>query len=331
MEFATVLLLGIAPLTAVSVLLLHRHAARARARAVAVFHPGPARFSGAVIARRRAMWSVTAAAALMGVALAQPLGGYEEGVASRQGRDVLVVLDVSLSMYARDHEGASRADAARDAVERLVDRFAATGGHRLSLLAFAGRASLLLPPALDYETFRARHQDVGPHEIPRRGTRLDTGLAAALGSIKPGEEQFTDVVLVSDGEDHSTVLRSASRELRDTGVAVHVLAMGTPGAPVPVLVPTADGPDAPLLFQDEPVRSTADHASMRDLAAFSGGMFCAVLQANCIGRVFEAIDSGPTRPLATEGRERNRRPLYHWLVVPALVLLMGAMLWGRIR
>ncbi len=331
MEFEHVSLLWIAPLAAAGLLLLHGHAARARARAVAIFHPGSGQLSAMAVARRRATWSVAIAVALMGIALARPLGGFEEGVASREGRDVLVVLDVSLSMYARDHDGSSRAEAARDAVDRLVELLAGDGGHRLSLLAFAGRATLLLPPALDYEAFRTRFDAVGPHDISRRGTRVDTGLAAALGSIETGDEGFTDVVLVSDGEDHGTALRAAGRNLRGTGVAVHVLALGIPHLPTPVLVPGADGIDAPLLYQDEPVRSRADHASMRDLAAFSGGSFCALSQADCIGDVFTAIDGAPKRAFAAEGREQRRRPLYHWLAVPALVLLMGSALGWRAR
>ncbi len=331
MEFEYISLLGIAPLAAASVLLLHSHAARARARAVAVFHPGSGQLSAVVVARRRATWAAAAAVVLLGLALARPLGGFEEGVASREGRDVLVVLDVSLSMYARDHDGASRSDAGRAAVERLVDRLAADGGHRLSLLAFAGRASQLLPPALDYETFRTRFDALGPHDIARRGTRVDTGLAAALGSIKTGSEAFTDVVLVSDGEDHGTALRAAGRNLRGTGVTVHVLAAGIPHLPAPVRIPGADGTDAPLLYQDEPVRSRADHASMRDLAAFSSGTFCALHQADCVGDVFAAIDSAPRRAFSAEGREERRRPLYHWLALPALFLLAGGAMWGRAR
>ena len=331
MEFEYISLLGIAPLAAATVLLLHGHAARARARAVAVFHPGSGQLSVAAVARRRATWFAAAAVTLLGLALARPLGGFEEGVASREGRDVLVVLDVSLSMYARDHEGVSRTDAGRAAIERLVDRLAADGGHRLSLLAFAGRASLLLPPALDYEAFRTRFDGLGPHDITRRGTRVDTGLAAALGSVETGSEPFTDVVLVSDGEDHGTALRAAGRNLRGTGVTVHVLAVGIPHLPAPIRIPSADGADAPLLYRNEPVRSRADHASLRDLAAFSGGVFCSLHQADCVGDVFVAINDAPTRAFPAEGKEERRRPLYHWLALPALILLLGGAVWGRVR
>ncbi len=329
MEFEQVFLLAVAPLTALAVLALHAHAAHARRRTLAALAAGSGPWAAAVPARWYRAGLTAAAVALLGLALARPVGGIEEGSAEREGRDVLVVLDVSLSMYARDHEGRSRAEAAREAVERLVEQLAKGGGHRLSLLAFAGRASLLLPSAFDYETFLARFDATGPHDVSLRGTRVDSGLAAALGSIDSGDEPFTDVVLVSDGEDHGTALRSAGRNLR--GVKVHVLAAGTPDRPAPVRVPTADGTDAPLLYRDEPVRSRADHASMRDLAAFSGGTFCALQREDCAQDVFEAIDRAPARSFAVEGQAQRRRPLYHWLTVPALLLLVGGMAVGRAR
>ncbi len=330
MEFEYLLLLGTAPLAAAAVLMLQAHAARARMRTAAVL---AARFDrrAAASVRWYGAGAAAAAAALVGLALARPVGGIEEGMAAREGRDILVVLDVSLSMYARDHDGASRADTARDAVERLVERLAAGGGHRLSLLAFAGRASLLLPAAFDYGTFAARFDAAGPHDISRRGTRVDSGLAAALGSIEDGDEPFTDVVLVSDGEDHGAVLRAEGRNLRGTGVKVHVLALGIPHRPTPVRVPSADGTDAPLLYRNEPVRSRADHAVLRDLAAYSGGTFCALHRADCVADVSEAVERAPARRFAVEGQAQRRRPLYHWLTVPALILLIGGLAAGRSR
>jgi hypothetical protein len=70
---------------------------------------------------------------------------------------------------------------------------------------------------------------------------------------------------------------------------------------------------------------------MRDLAAFSGGTFCALHQADCVGNVFTAINSAPTRAFPAEGRGERRRPMYHWLALPALLLLVGGAVWGRAR
>ena len=101
--------------------------------------------------------------------------------------------------------------------------------------------------------------------------------------------------------------------------------------PAAVRIPTADGPDAPLLYQGQPVRSIADHASLRDLTAFTDGTFCALVQEDCVGDVFEAIDSSPRRPVSLDVLERSRRPLYQWLVFPALLMLVGGVIVERLR
>ena len=140
MEFAHGVLLVLAPLVAACILLLHAYGARARVRALAAVSSVSGRFRRVAGGRRWAAWCTAISGALLGAALAQPLGGFTTGAAEREGRDVLVVVDVSLSMFARDHEGMSRAEVARGAVDQLIDRLSASGGHRLSLLAFC-RAS----------------------------------------------------------------------------------------------------------------------------------------------------------------------------------------------
>ncbi|MDP6953903.1 MAG: VWA domain-containing protein, partial [Alphaproteobacteria bacterium] len=99
--------------------------------------------------RRAKAGCLILAVGLMVMALMQPRWGLKPEEAPRFGRDIIVVLDVSLSMLAED-VAPNRLERAKAMVRDLIETFREEGGHRLGLVAFAGRASLQSPLTLDY-------------------------------------------------------------------------------------------------------------------------------------------------------------------------------------
>jgi Ca-activated chloride channel family protein len=99
----------------------------------------------------KALCTVGAVAALV-LALMQPQWGIDWQDIPRHGRDLIILLDVSISMKAQDVLP-NRLEQAKQAVRKLVEYLQTTGGHRLGLVAFAGRASLRSPMTLDYPFF----------------------------------------------------------------------------------------------------------------------------------------------------------------------------------
>ncbi len=328
MDFeGSLLLAALAPATGFVMWGFYRHGAVIRTRALSIFFSDSSRFSSIRFQRRREALLVGVASILLACTLLRPVGGIETGTASREGRDVLVMLDVSLSMLARDHPGdeipSTRFDVAKMTLEGLVEALSLAGGHRLSLVVFAGRTSLLLPPALDYNTFLARIQETGAHDVSRRGTRLGEAIATALAGVEEDSLSYTDVIMFSDGEDHGMLLREFRRDLAGREISVHVIAFGDPKRPTPVRIPTADGGEAPLLFQGRPVMSNADHGTLRDLAAFTNGRFATPDDNDSLEAIFDSIRDKPTRLVATGGGQERRTPLFAWLAAPALLLLIS--------
>ena len=193
------------------------------------------------LARRRTVRAgLTAAAlALIGLALAGPRVGQAERDAQTESLDLLVVLDVSESMRTED-VAPSRLERATLEIERVVE---ARQGDRVGLVVFAGEAFLQCPLTTDRSAVRLFLQSVDTEQIAIQGTDFSRALATAREAFdsaggEDGRDAAPDrpraLLVVSDGEDHEGGLGEIADALRDEGVTLLALGVGTDaGGPIP--------------------------------------------------------------------------------------------------
>jgi len=200
-----------------------RHVARRRARTL--LGPGAGRAGGA--ASDAALW---VGLALAGAALLGPELGERRVWRSASGVDVVVLLDVSASMLARDAPP-SRLDRAREAARRAL--VALAPGDRAALAAFAGRGVLLTPLTHDRAALVEMLPALDPDLLQEGGSRLGAGLLAALEAFEAESTRPRALLLLGDGEDpeHGEIPVPA---VARAGVRVVAAAFGSEaGAPVP--------------------------------------------------------------------------------------------------
>jgi Ca-activated chloride channel family protein len=201
------------------------------------------------------------------LALAQPRWGEGRERVRREGVDVVVVLDASLSMGALDVRP-SRLDVAETLIRRLVQE---TPGNRVALVAVAGNGVVMSPLTLDGAVIDLLLDAVEPGSLPSQGTHLAEALDRVPGLFPPGTERHRAAVLVSDGEDHGGGIGVAVAHLEAAGVVVHTLGVGTPeGAPVPL----PDRPDEVRRRQDGSVVISRLHEDvLEEIARATGGVY----------------------------------------------------------
>ena len=220
--------------------------------------------SGLRLAAKALLLAIAATA--IAVTLAGPRVALEERRATQQAMDVVIALDVSQSMAARD-VSPDRLRAARKDVEALGIDLA---GARVGLVLFAGDAIVRYPLTTDTKVLRAVLDHSDKQFKPSEGSSLQ-GAADAAADIFAEEPSSSAraVVLVSDGDDASAPLDLA--RLRRLGVRVFALGVGTPeGARVPVY--DVDGKLAGTLTGSNgaPLTSRLGESRLR-LAAETGG------------------------------------------------------------
>lgn len=259
----------------------------------------------------------------LGLGVAGPQWGRDWDHAPAPGRDLLVVLDASRSMLA---ERPSRLERAKTALLDLADALRKRGGHRVALVAFAGRPRLVLPLTHDYDHFRAAIEEfstdaadpaLAPGPGDASGTRIGAALTLALQACDPRFPGASDVLLLSDGDDpaHDGEWHQGMAEAQQASVPVFTVGLGDPGSPKPLVL--EDGKEVRTRLEEEPLREIA--------RATGGEYFAARTQALPLGRLY--LDWIAARP---EREERDDalpvyQPRYGWFFLAAFGLLAGTM------
>ncbi len=142
---------------------------------------------------------------------------------TRQGVDVMIVLDVSKSMLAQDVKP-SRLDKARQLLYRLVDRLQ---NDRVGLILFAGRAYMQMPLTTDHSAAKLYISEAGPDAVPTQGTVFSEALSMANSSFNRNEHKYKAVVLISDGEDHDPEALKVAKQMAEDGVMINTVGIGS--------------------------------------------------------------------------------------------------------
>ncbi|GAM10021.1 hypothetical protein OR1_02306 [Geobacter sp. OR-1] len=180
--------------------------------------------------RITAVAALSAAMALLLLALLRPQWGLIQEEQTRKGLDLVIALDVSRSMLADDLRP-SRLAVAKAAVNKLLDRLS---GDRVGILAFSGTAFTVCPLTGDHAIVRRMIDELGPEILPRGGSSIAAAVKEAERSFRNSPPQGRVLILISDGEDHDGGIAAAVRQLQMKGVTVLAAFVGTEdGALIP--------------------------------------------------------------------------------------------------
>ncbi len=171
---------------------------------------------------------------LIVVAVAKPRIGYEYKEVKTSGSDIVVVLDLSKSMYAQDVKP-SRIEVAK---RKIKDLLSLVRGDRVGVVVFSGSSFVLCPLTQDYSVVDLflESLDYGTMLVP--GTSLDEALLSAISSLNEAswdESQSRSIVLLTDGEDHGAALDKVVESAKENSISIHTMGIGTlQGGPIPL-------------------------------------------------------------------------------------------------
>jgi Ca-activated chloride channel family protein len=303
---------------------------RARARRVAgVTGPRTAVLAAELDPARRGRARLLFAAGLLLAAIAamQPFGGPGARTLEPGGADLVVCLDVSRSMLARDAVP-SRLEAAKREIRALA---AKARGDRLALVLFAGQTRLAAPLTHDVDAFADLVSLADPTSVPRGGTDIGGALAVALDALEGGTGDHQAIVLVTDGEDLGAEGLRTAEKARARRVVVHTAGFGSPeGSKVPV--PEDHGEAFLRDRAGRDVVTAQDAAALRRIADATGGTYAdATRAAGAIAGLYES----EIRPKAREAFEARagtqRENLFQWPLLAALACFAAAFAWNDRR
>lgn len=288
--------------------------------------------SGAFRAARGAIFVVAIALGLF--SLAAPQYGSRTRILRRRGVDVVIALDFSKSMLARDVRP-SRIERAKAEVLRFIEEL---DGDRVGIVAFAGE-TMEFPMTVDYAALALFFRDLGPYDMPVGGTAIARALEASRrlldrASDHPGADEPEDdpsarsriVILMTDGEDHEGDPIQVAHTLADAGVRVYTIGIGTrTGEPIPTYAP--DGTWTGYLRDEAGAVITTslteeNEAQLTQIADITGGHYYAAGRG---GVGIDQIRAEMRRMHQDEQRARRvtvHEDRYALVLLPAFLLIV---------
>ena len=165
------------------------------------------------------------------VAALQPAWGAGARDVERRGVDMVICLDVSRSMLARDIAPSRLKHAKREI--RALARHA--GGDRIGLVLFAGEARLAVPITHDLASLSELAALATPLSVQRGGTDLGAALKVALDALAGRTGEHEVIVLLTDGDDLAGRGLAVARTCRQRNITIHCAGFGTAlGAKIPL-------------------------------------------------------------------------------------------------
>ena len=292
-----------------------------------------ARLGGADLARFpvERLLLLVPAAVLLGIAAAGPHWGIKAVEGESRSLNVVLALDISKSMLARD-VAPNRLERERLLVRRLLRDLAQ---ERVGMVVFAGRAYILAPLTNDQGALQLFVDALDPDIVSQGGSALThaISLSADLARGPEGAAGERAVVLITDGEAHENqdeIIQAAERASRNR-VKVFTVMVGTEnGAPIPEVDPETQRVAG---YKRDPfgttVISRADPELLSRIAEASGGKSYD-LAAGGTDDLVRQLRRLQRTPGSTEAgvEPRDQTP---WFIALALILLAADFLLARRR
>ncbi len=245
---------------------------------------------------------------LMVTGFAQPARSVE---VPRERATVIVAIDVSLSMEA-DDVAPTRIMAAQAAATEFVEELPPT--LNVGVVAFAGTASVLVPPTTDRTPAITTIEGLELAERTAVGEAIFTSLEAIknVPADSSGNQAPAVIVVLSDGA--TTAGRPdtlAAQAALDAGVPVSTISFGTPFGSI-----IYDDPATPQI-EDAPIGVPVDESSLRTVSDATNGTFFSASSLEELNSVYDNIGSAI-------GFETEDREITDWFIGASLALLVIA-------
>jgi Ca-activated chloride channel family protein len=270
----------------------------------------------AAATRRRVLRGICLAAAVSAalLALARPQWGAIAEESFDQSREVMLALDLSRSMLA-DDVSPNRLARAKLLIEGLLDQLK---GERVGLIVFSGTAFVQSPLSADYEVLRDFLTELDPSYLPEGGTDYDAMLHTAVQAFGQQGEGDRYLVVLSDGEAFDENWQKQLPALRERGIRVIGLGVGTPAG---ALVPNGKGG----VLKDEhgaAVLSRLEPRTLQQLAAETDGTYRDAATWVDIAELVTATVEQGRKGRYVEQRNVRLQDHFQLFLAPALFFLL---------
>ncbi len=263
------------------------------------------------------------------VALARPQFGTATNRIHANGIDIMILLDVSLSMLSEDYSIGAKRASRLEVVKQVTEKFiSGRPDDRIGVIAFSGRAYLISPLTLDHTWLvenlarlsirRIGDQTAIGSSLVEDGTAIGSALATAANRLRDKHAKSRVIVLLTDGDNNAGKIPplTAAEAAAAIGIKIYTIGAGTNGL---VPFPHSDG-FGNTYYSQEYMPFKED--TCREIAKIGNGIFFRAADTKTMTEIFEQIDQFEKTETQLQKYE-SYQDIFVWLL-GAGVCLLGA-------
>jgi Ca-activated chloride channel family protein len=198
----------------------------------------------------------------------------------KNGIDIVLAMDVSVSMLAMDFEP-NRLEASKRVAKEFID---GRRGDRIGLVVYAGEAYTACPATLDYDILKKQIDHLGQENL-EGGTAIGTGLGTAVTRLRNDSLPSKVIILLTDGSNNSGDIDplTAAELARSKNIRVYTIGVGSNGeAPTPVITPFG------IRYENMPVE--IDETTLMKIAQIANGQYFRATDEKSLKSIYEEIE-----------------------------------------
>jgi len=258
------------------------------------------------------------------LALADPQIGTRMEEVKREGVDIFVAIDVSLSMQAEDI-APNRLEKAKFEVGKLIDLLQ---GDRIGLIAFSGIAHVQCPLTLDYSAAKLFLKMMDTHLIPLPGTAVGEAIDRAVQSFNQQERKHKVLILITDGEDHETDPIEAAEKAGKEGVLIYTIGLGSSqGVPIPLYDRFGRQTGFKKDNQGNVVTTRLDMETLEKIAFLTGGKYHQASNGETeLKAIYDEVSALEKKELVSRQFAQYEDRFQSLLVAAILMMIVGMLI-----
>lgn len=230
-----------------------------------------------------------------------------------EGTDIVIALDVSTSMLARDFKP-DRFEAAKDVASQFIS---GRESDNIGMVIFAGESFTLVPMTTDKTVLLNYLQDISMGML-EDGTAIGDGIATSINRIKNGKAKSKSIILLTDGSNNTGVVAplTAAEIAKNLGIKIYTIGVGSNGE---ALYPVGMNYYGKMEYQKLPV--VIDEGTLRSVASMTGGKYYRATSKNVLKEIFKDIDQLEKTQLDVKNYSHTEDDYMKWAVL--LFMLVG--------
>lgn len=258
---------------------------------------------------------------LLVVALARPQLINTERVINSEGVDIVLALDISASMKAMDLNP-NRLAAAREVARDFV---AGREADRIGLVVFAGQAFTQAPLTLDYDMIKKLITTTTFDEA-NPGTAIGMALATSVNRLRDSDAKSKVIILLTDGRNNQGDIDPVTAADLALSMGVRVYTIGV-GRLDEAQIPVQDQYGRTVLVSQA---VDVDDETLTKVAEMTGGKYYRATDNKSLKEIYSEIGSLEKTKIEVKNYYQYEE-IYHWFLIPALILLFLELVMAKTR